>query len=46
MSKRRKHDAGFKAPVVLKATKGEGTVSELAAEYGVQPLRPAWDHEQ
>lgn len=37
MSKRRNHDAGFKARVALEAMKGERTVSELAAEYGVHP---------
>jgi transposase-like protein len=36
-SKRRKHDAGFKARVALEAVKGERTVSEPAAEYGVHP---------
>ena len=35
MSKRRNHDATFKARVALEAVKGERTVSELAAEYGV-----------
>ena len=39
MSKRRNHVAGFKARVALEAVKGERTVSELAAEYGVQVLR-------
>jgi len=34
MSKRRNHDAAFKALVALEAVKGERTVSELAAEYG------------
>ncbi|MHA6327288.1 transposase [Roseivivax sp. CAU 1753] len=38
MSKRRNHDAGFKARVALEAVKGERTVSELAAEYGVYLL--------
>ena len=33
MSKRRNHDAGFKARVALEAVKGERTVSELAAEW-------------
>lgn len=37
MTKRRNHDAGFKARVALEAVKGERTVSELAAEYGVHP---------
>jgi transposase-like protein len=37
MSKRRNHDAGFKARVPLQAVKGERTVSELTAEYGVHP---------
>ena len=37
MPKRRNHDAGFKARVALEAVKGERTVSELAAEYGVHP---------
>ncbi len=35
MKKRRNHDAVFKAGVALEALKGERTVSELAAEYGV-----------
>lgn len=39
MSKRRNHDAGFKARVALEAVKGERTVSELAAEYGVHRNR-------
>jgi transposase-like protein len=37
MKKRRDHDAGFRARVALEAVKGERTVSELAAEYGVHP---------
>ena len=37
MKKRRNHDAEFKARVPLEAVKGERTVSELAAEYGVHP---------
>lgn len=37
MRKRRNHDAGFKRHARLEALKGERTVSELAAEYGVHP---------
>ncbi len=37
MQKRSNHDTGFKASVALEALKGERTVPELAAEYGVHP---------
>ena len=37
MKKRRNHDTDFKVRVALEAVKGERTVSELAAEYGVHP---------
>ena len=37
MSKRRNHDAAFKARVALEALKGERTVSELATVYDVPP---------
>jgi transposase-like protein len=34
---RRKHNSEFKAKVALAAAKGDKTVSELAAEFGVHP---------
>jgi transposase len=37
MSKRRNHDAAFKARVALEALKGEKTAVELATAYGVHP---------
>ncbi len=37
MSKRRNHDASFKARVALETVKGARTVSELATEYDVHP---------
>jgi len=37
MKKRRSHDAGFKVRMVLETLRGERTVSELAAEYGMHP---------
>ena len=41
--KRKSHSAAFKAQVALAAVKGDRTVNELAAHYGVHPtLIDAW----
>ena len=41
--KRKSHTAAFKAQVALAAVKGDKTVNELAAQYGVHPtLIHAW----
>jgi transposase len=34
---RRKHDPGFKAKVALTALRGDATVPDLAAHFGVHP---------
>jgi len=34
---RRSHDAAFKARVALEAIRGEKTIAQVAAEYGVHP---------
>ena len=41
--KRKSHSAAFKAQVALAAVRGDRTVNELAAHYGVHPtLIHAW----
>src|SRR3954447_20447189 len=41
--KRKTHTAAFKAQVALAAVKGDKTINELAAHYGVHPtLIHAW----
>ena len=37
MAKRQRHTAAFKAQVALAAVKGDKTVNELAAQFGVHP---------
>jgi putative transposase len=39
MTMRRQHRAEFKAKVALEALRGERTINELAAEYGVHPVQ-------
>jgi transposase-like protein len=36
---RRQHSGEFKAKVALEAIRGERTLNELAAEYGVHPVQ-------
>jgi transposase len=36
---RRQHRGAFKAKVVLEALRGERTLHEMAADYGVHPLQ-------
>ncbi len=42
-SQRRQHSGGFKARVALAAIRGEKTVNELAAAYGVHPVQISQD---
>jgi len=37
MAKRRNFSAEFKSKVALAAIRGDGTIAELASEYGVHP---------
>ena len=36
---RQQHRGEFKAKVVLEALRGERTINELTAEYGVHPMQ-------
>lgn len=38
-TQRRQHSAAFKPKVALEAIRGEHTINELAAEYGVHPIQ-------
>ena len=38
-NKRRNHSAAFKARVALEAVKGEQTLSELSARFGIHPTQ-------
>ena len=39
MAKRKSHSAAFKAQVALAAVRGDRTVNEVAAQFGVHPTR-------
>jgi len=36
---RRQHSGAFKAKIALEAIRGERTVNEIAADYGVHPVQ-------
>ncbi len=38
-TQRRQHSGAFKAKVALEAIRGERTVNEMAADYGVHPVQ-------
>jgi transposase len=38
-SKRKRHEAAFKARVALEALKGVRTIQEIAKEYGIHPVQ-------
>lgn len=38
-TRRRQHSGEFKAKVVLEAIRGERTINEIAAGYGVHPIQ-------
>ena len=43
MAKRKQHSAAFKAQVALAAVKGDKTINQVAAQFGVHPtLIPGW----
>ena len=37
--KRKRYEAAFKARVALEAIKGNKTISEIASEFGIHPVR-------
>ena len=38
-TQRRRHGAGFKARVALEAAKGQKTIAEVAAQFGLHPTQ-------
>jgi len=39
ITKRKRHEAAFKARVALEALKGVKTIQQIASEYGVHPVQ-------